>query len=146
MNDKSDRQKFKKTAALTGAGLGLAHTFPALNAGSVRMIGSTVYQTSNGSNSSIPNRVASWWTTIVDLQWPQKKITDKIKRRAESFAKAGIDTAINFGFHIRFDFADYFGQLHGYYADVCEAFTSMEFILWSTIHAIIFHDRGMKKS
>jgi hypothetical protein len=71
---------------------------------------------------SIPNRVASWWTTIEDLQWPQKQITDEIKRRAEGFAKAGIDTAVNFGFHIRFDFADYFGQLHGYYADVCETF------------------------
>lgn len=68
----------------------------------------------------IPNRVASWWTTIADLQWPQKKITDAIKKRAEGFAKAQIDTAVNFGFHIRFDFSNYFGQLHGYYAGVCE--------------------------
>ena len=121
MNHKSDRRKFIKTAALTGAGLGLAHTFPALYAGSVKMIGNTANQTSKGSNSFTPNRVASWWTTIEDLQWPQKQITDKIKRRAEGFAKANIDTAVNFGFHIRFDFADYFGQLHGYNADVCEA-------------------------
>lgn len=67
-----------------------------------------------------PHRAASWWCGIEDLQWPQKKIVDKIKRRAESFSKAGIDTAINFGFHIRFDFSNYFGQLHGYYANVCE--------------------------
>jgi hypothetical protein len=68
----------------------------------------------------IPNRVASWWTTIADLQWPQKKIADTIKKRAAGFAKAQIDTAVNFGFHIRFDFSNYFGQLHGYYANVCE--------------------------
>jgi hypothetical protein len=42
------------------------------------------------------------------------------KLNAEAFAKANIDTAINFGFHIRFDFSNYFGQLHGYYANVCE--------------------------
>ncbi len=69
----------------------------------------------------IPNRAASWWCTLADLQWPQKPVLDKIKRRADGFAKAGIDTAINFGFHNRFDFANYFSQLHGYYASVCEA-------------------------
>ena len=68
----------------------------------------------------VPFHVASWWCTLEDILWPQKKITDKIKRRAEAFSKAGIDTAINFGFHIRFDFSNYFGQLHGYYANVCE--------------------------
>jgi hypothetical protein len=68
----------------------------------------------------IPRRAASWWTTFEDIQWPQKKIVDKIKRRAENFSKAGIDTAINFGFHVRFDFSNYFGQLHGYFANVCE--------------------------
>jgi hypothetical protein len=68
----------------------------------------------------VPRRMASWWNTLEDLQWPQKKIVDKIKRRAEGFAAAKIDTAINFGFHIRFDFANYFGQLHGYFATVRE--------------------------
>ncbi|GAB3916859.1 hypothetical protein [Mucilaginibacter boryungensis] len=67
----------------------------------------------------IPNRAASWWCTIEDLQWSQKAIIDKIKRRAAAFAEAKIDTAINFGFHVRFDFSNYFGQLHGYYANVC---------------------------
>lgn len=68
----------------------------------------------------IPNHISSWWSRIEDLQWPQKKIVDKIKYRAEAFANAKIDTAINFGFHIRFDFSNYFGQLHGYFANVCE--------------------------
>ena len=34
----------------------------------------------------------------------EKKIVDRIRYRAEAFANAGIDTAINFGFHVRFDF------------------------------------------
>jgi len=67
-----------------------------------------------------PYRMSSWWCSLEDLLWPQRKITDKIKRRAEGFAKAGIDTAINFGFHARFDFSNYFGSLHGYLGDVCE--------------------------
>ena len=49
-----------------------------------------------------------------------KKNTDKIKRRAEGFASAGIDTAIIFGFGLRFDFSNYFGQVHGYFANVAE--------------------------
>jgi hypothetical protein len=120
MNHKSNRRKFIKTTALTGAGLGLANSFPTLYAGSLKITDTAKSTPATALNSFTPNRVASWWTTIEDLQWPQKHITDKIKRRAEGFAKAGIDTAVNFGFHIRFDFADYFGQLHGYYADVCD--------------------------
>lgn len=68
----------------------------------------------------VPRRMASWWCSLEDILWPERKVLDKIKRRAEGFAKANIDTAINFGFHARFDFSNYFGQLHGYYADVCE--------------------------
>jgi hypothetical protein len=68
----------------------------------------------------VPARMASWWCSIEDLLWSEKKIVDKIKRRAGAFAEAKIDTAINFGFHFRFNFADYFGQMNGYYANVCE--------------------------
>jgi hypothetical protein len=74
----------------------------------------------SGNRPFIPNRAASWWCTLEDLMWPEKQVVDRIKRRAEGFAEAGIDTAINFGFHLRFDFSDYFGSLHGYYAQVCE--------------------------
>lgn len=68
----------------------------------------------------VPRRVASWWVTIEDLQWSQKSIRDKIKRRAEAFAEAKIDMVVNYGFHIRFDFSNYFGQLHGLMANACE--------------------------
>jgi hypothetical protein len=68
----------------------------------------------------VPKRIASWWNTVEDLQWSQKSIRDKIKRRAEAFAEAKIDMVVNYGFHIRFDFANYFGQLHGLMANACE--------------------------
>ncbi len=71
-------------------------------------------------NSFVPIRTASWWCSLEDILWPEKNIIDKIKRRSEEFASANIDTAINFGFHVRFDFSNYFSQLHGYYARVCE--------------------------
>ena len=67
-----------------------------------------------------PYKMSCWWCSVEDLLWPQRKITDKIKRRAEGFAKANIDTVLNFGFHTRFDFSNYFGSLHGYLHDVCE--------------------------
>ncbi len=67
-----------------------------------------------------PKRAASWWCSLEDILWPEKKIIEKIQKRAYEFAKADIDTAINFGFHIRFDFSNYFSQLHGYYATVCD--------------------------
>ena len=120
MNGKTNRRKFIQMATLSGAGLGLANSFPALYAGSLQLINKDNTPLLSGAAGFVPNRAASWWCTIEDLQWPQKQVVDKIKRRAEGFAKAQIDTAINFGFHNRFDFANYFSQLHGYYANVCE--------------------------
>jgi len=118
MNGKTNRRKFIQMAAISGAGLGLANSFPAVYAERLAAFGSEA--AANTATAFIPNRAASWWCTIEDLQWPQKQVVDKIKRRADGFAKAQIDTAINFGFHNRFDFANYFSQVHGYYANVCE--------------------------
>jgi len=66
-----------------------------------------------------PRRAASWWCSLDDLLWPDARIARKIEQRARGFAGAGIDTAIFFGFHTRFDFSDHFGALHGYLAAVC---------------------------
>jgi hypothetical protein len=67
-----------------------------------------------------PRKMASWVTELEDILWPANNIVEKIKKRAKSFADAGIDTAINFGFHLRFDFSDYFEMLHGYFKNVCD--------------------------
>ena len=70
---------------------------------------------------AFPLRVISWWSKINDLEWPAPAVRRKIQRRADQMAAANIDVAINFGFHYRFDFAPYFGALHGYLADVAAA-------------------------
>ena len=117
MSGKTNRRKFIQMAAVTGAGISIINSLPAY-AGKLVLPGKLASE--NSTPDFIPNRSASWWCTLEDIQWPQKHVVDKIKRRAEGFAKAQIDTAINFGFHNRFDFSKYFSQLHGYYANVCE--------------------------
>ena len=123
MKQNNNRREFIKMTAMSGIGLGLTNHitgFPynIFNPESQTNIISGI--DSPESLAFIPNHVASWWCTLDDILWPQKSVVDSIKRRAEGFAKAKIDTAINFGFHIRFDFSNYFGQLHGYYHNVCE--------------------------
>jgi|WetSurMetagenome_2_1015567.scaffolds.fasta_scaffold00496_19 hypothetical protein len=115
------RRHFVKTSGINAIGIGVAGNIPFF--GQNLLIQNHRAELSSDTEirlSFIPVRTASWWCTLEDILWSQKKIVDKIKQRAEAFANAGIDTAINFGFHIRFDFSNYFGQLHGYYANVCE--------------------------
>ncbi len=115
------RRNFVKKSAINALGVGIAGNISFLEPGYSAPVSSEKAKEDNIRRFSfVPNRSASWWADIRDILWPEKDIVDKIKRRAEAFAKAKIDTAINFGFHIRFDFSDYFGQLHGYYANVCE--------------------------
>jgi hypothetical protein len=75
----------------------------------------------NAKERAYPRRVISWWTNINDLEWPARAVRAKIERRADAMAAAKIDVAIVFGFHYRFDFAPYFGALHGYLNDVATA-------------------------
>ncbi len=71
--------------------------------------------------AATPQHVASWWSVAEDLLWPEKRVKDKIRRRADALAAAGVDTVIQFGFHFRFDFAPYFGAMHGYFREIAEA-------------------------
>ncbi|RIH65536.1 hypothetical protein D1164_07640 [Mariniphaga sediminis] len=119
MNNIYSRRNFVKTSAV--GTIGVSSGIPLLGqTGLIQGTKTELNKVGENNVAFIPNRVASWWCTLEDLLWPQKKIVDKIKRRAEGFANAKIDTALNFGFHIRFDYSNYFGHLHGYYANVCE--------------------------
>jgi len=120
MKEIYSRRNFVKTSAAGLTGIGILSNVPLLGKNGSKEKMSTDNPENLLKTSFTPVRAASWWCCIEDLQWSQKSIKDKIKRRAEAFAKAGIDTAINFGFHIRFDFSNYFGQLHGFYAEICE--------------------------
>ena len=68
-----------------------------------------------------PRRAASWWSVAEDLLWPEKQAREKILRRADALAKSNVDTVVQFGFHCRFDFAWYFGAMHGYFAAIAQA-------------------------
>ena len=115
------RRDFVKTTSINVIGLGVVSNVPFLQSQFLKPVtGKEISKNTVNGLPFIPARTASWWCTLEDLLWSEKKIIDKIKYRAEAFSNAGIDTVMNFGFHIRFDFSNYFGQLHGYYANVCE--------------------------
>ena len=65
-------------------------------------------------------RMASWWITWEDLNWPDHDNLDKIKARAEGLAKADVTAAMIFGTHFRWDYLPYFTILHDYLATVAE--------------------------
>lgn len=117
-HNSNSRRNFIKLSALSGLGLGLNNSVPSIAAEVFkRESGAALFMPGGKPDIPfVPRRVASWWNSIEDLQWNQKAIRDKVKRRAEGFAKANIDTAMNYGFHVRFDFANYFGQLNEYFA------------------------------
>lgn len=49
-------------------------------------------------------RFTSWWLDLSDLGWPDPNLTDKWKRRAETFRKQGANAVVMFGFHFRWDY------------------------------------------
>lgn len=57
-------------------------------------------------------RMASWWIKWEDLAWPDRDLKDKIRRRADLMAAGGVNTAIIFGAHFRWDFMPLWGNLH----------------------------------
>ncbi|MDO9465594.1 MAG: hypothetical protein Q7J67_09915 [bacterium] len=57
-------------------------------------------------------RMASWWILWEDLIYPDKGIEEKIIKKAERFKAAGIDTAIIFGAHFRWDYIYIWDRLH----------------------------------
>ena len=75
-----------------------------------------------------PRRLATWWVTWQDLDWPSEDGLDRIRRRADSYAEAGVTTGAIFGTHFRWDWLPCFTLLHDYLAAVTEA----------------FHERGME--
>ncbi|MBO5721485.1 MAG: hypothetical protein J6S19_00075, partial [Lentisphaeria bacterium] len=66
-------------------------------------------------------RAASWWISWRELEWPTLDNRDAIRRRADEFAAAGVNLAVIFGAHFRWDFMPYWTMLHDYMAHVAEA-------------------------
>ena len=126
MKKNINRRDFMKKSTLIAAGIGFGDKlYPSIVSNPV--IKSELYNPSKIISvvkapdiPFTPRRVASWWNTLDELLWSQKVIKDMVKRRAEGFASANIDTAMNYGFHVRFDYSNYFGRLNEYFNFVKE--------------------------
>ena len=57
-------------------------------------------------------RAASWWVTWEDLSYPDLGIEKKVQAKAAKFNEAGIDLAIIFGIHFRWDFIYMWDRAH----------------------------------
>ena len=71
------------------------------------------------------HRTISWWITWEDLDFPNTAIEEKILARARAAADAGVETAIIFGLHFRWDFVCCFETVHAllkFIADACHAY------------------------
>ena len=63
-------------------------------------------------NSREKIRAVSWWLTWKDLQWPDDDVADAIERRADAAAEAGVNCAVIFGAHFRWDYLPLWDNLH----------------------------------
>ena len=59
-------------------------------------------------------RIAAWWFSLEDLNWPSEDGKDKIRKYAKELYESNADTVILYGAHFRFDWLPYFTILHSY--------------------------------
>lgn len=75
-----------------------------------------------------PLRMACWWLSLSDLDYPNPETDAKIKRRAKEYAEANVSMVYLFGAHFRFDFIKRLDSLHGLIraiTDACHAYGMM---------------------
>jgi len=65
-------------------------------------------------------RLATWWISWEDLNWPNADNLERIKAHAEALAKADVSAVVLFGTHFRWDWMPFFPILHDYIATVAE--------------------------
>lgn len=86
-----------------------------------------------------PLRAASWWIRWNDLDWPSPDNMDAIQRRADEFAASGVNTAMVFGAHFRWDFMPFWTMLHDYMAFVRSELNARGIALFDHHSAILIH-------
>ena len=65
-------------------------------------------------------RAISWWLTYDDFRWPDLDIADKIRWKADNMAKNGVNMAIIFGAHWRWDWMPVWTMLHDLIATMAD--------------------------
>ena len=81
-------------------------------------------------------RIATWWITWEDLNWPDCDNMEKVKNRAAGLAKANVNTVILFGTHFRWDWMPVFPLLHNYIATVVQEMHHYDIQVFDTIPSI----------
>ena len=84
-------------------------------------------------------RAVSWWLTWEDLEWPDEDLVDKIKRRADKAAEAGVNCAIIFGTHFRWDYLPFWSRLHDLLARIREELHKRDILLFDHHSAVLTH-------
>ncbi|MDY0175613.1 MAG: hypothetical protein RBT25_01835 [Lentisphaeria bacterium] len=84
-------------------------------------------------------RAASWWIKWADLDWPKPDNQETVLRRADEFLASGVNTALVFGAHFRWDFMPFWTQLHDYMAAVREALQERGIALYDHHSAVLVH-------
>ena len=84
-------------------------------------------------------RAISWWLTWEDLEWPDEGLVDKIKRRADRAAEAGVNCAILFGTHFRWDYLPFWSRLHDMYARIATELHERDIQLFDHHSAVLTH-------
>lgn len=86
-----------------------------------------------------PYRAISWWLTWDDVSWPDRETAEKIRRRADKAAEAGVNCAIIFGAHFRWDFMPLWSRLHDLLAFIGEELHKRQIRLFDHHSSVLAH-------
>ncbi|OGV55440.1 MAG: hypothetical protein A2X49_00030 [Lentisphaerae bacterium GWF2_52_8] len=84
-------------------------------------------------------RAVSWWLTWKDLAWPDDDIADDIKRRADMAQKTGVNCAVIFGAHFRWDFMPLWQNLHALMAFIRNELHQRDIMLFDHHSSVLTH-------
>jgi hypothetical protein len=101
-------------------------------------------ETAPAENSTPPKqkpryRAVSWWLTWDDLTWPNPELMDKIRRRADKCAENGVNCALIFGAHFRWDFMPIWGRLHDELRFIADELHQRKILLFDHHSSVLTH-------
>lgn len=84
-------------------------------------------------------RTASWWLNWNDMIWPDADVADKFKRRADMAAAAGVNMAVIYGAHFRWDFMPLWMNLHDMIHFIADELHQRGILLFDHHSAVVTH-------
>jgi len=84
-------------------------------------------------------RAASWWLTWEDMIWPDEDIADKFKRRADKALESGVNMAVIYGAHFRWDFMPLWMNLHDMIRFVADELHQRGILLFDHHSSVLTH-------